>query len=82
MLNSKAKIILKSWSLSTEYGSGMHIKHYLSISTDILFLVSTLSALWEDVAIHLEDVAIHLGSSEVEGGESQWFVLIGILWGL
>lgn len=63
MLSSKAKIILKSWSLSTGYGSRMHIKHNLSINTGILFLVSTRSALWDNVAACL-------GSSEVAGGES------------
>lgn len=76
MLSSKTKIILKSWSLNTEYGLGMHIKHFLSTITDSLFLLSTCSALWEDVAAHLS-------SSEVAGREySHWFLLIGISWGV
>lgn len=37
MLSSKAKIILKGWSLSTGYGSGMHIEHYLSINRIFYF---------------------------------------------
>lgn len=75
MLSSKANIILKSWSLNTEYGSGMLIKYFLSAGADVLFLVSTGSVLWEDAAAHL-------GSSEVEGrASSQWLLLIGILWG-
>lgn len=37
MLSSKAKIILKGWSLSTGHGSGMHIKHYVSISAIFYF---------------------------------------------
>ena len=61
VLSSKAKIILKSWSLNTEHGSGMHIKHFLRASTDVLFLMSTLSALWYDAAACL-------GPSEVEAG--------------
>lgn len=61
MLSSKAKIIPKSWSLNTEYGSGMHIKHFLRAGADVLFLMSTHSALWEDTAACL-------GPSEVEAG--------------
>lgn len=48
MLSSKTKIIPGSWSLNTEYGSGMHIKHFLSTITDSLFLMPTSSALRQD----------------------------------
>lgn len=50
----------------------MHGKHFLSTSTNALFLVSTRSALWEDAAACLRP-------SEAErGASSQRLLLIAI----